>query len=132
MGGIGHVVSRIVTSSSSSNASYRSKRSRVKDLKLICLLTLLDQFQNQKDKFAFYFLLLLVVTATQGRRVAEGIQRFQLQSKLDGRAPLFFLEFQKGIFRICTKYKVAMFFHWIVGTLPPCHVAMWRSTPRRS
>ena len=95
MGGIGHVVSRIVTSSSSVTASYRSKRSRVKDIKLIWLLTLLDQFQNQKDKFAFYFLLLLVVTATQGRRVAEWIQRFQLQSKLDGRAPLIFFGIPK-------------------------------------
>ena len=97
MGGIGHVVSRIVTSSSSSTASYRSKRSRVKDLKLICLLTLLDQFQNQKDKFAFYFLLLLVVTATQGRRVAEWIQRFQLQSKLERKSAVdFFWNSKKG------------------------------------
>ena len=103
MGGIGHVVSRIVTSSSSSTASYRSKISRVKYLKLIWLLTLLDQFQNQKDKFAFYFLLLLVVTATQGRRVAEWTRCFQLQSKLDRKGAFDFFGIPKRDFRTCTQ-----------------------------
>ena len=74
MGGIGHVVSRIVTSSSSSTARYRSKRYLFNQFAL-----LLNQFQNQKDKIAFYSLTLLVVTATQERRVAEWTQSFLLQ-----------------------------------------------------
>ena len=74
-----------------------------RSIQLIWHQTLLNQFQNQKDKFAFYFLLLLVVTATQERRVAEWTQRFQLQSKLDRKDALDFFGIPKRDFRTCSQ-----------------------------
>ena len=128
----GHVVSRIVTSSSNSTVRYRSKRSRLRSIQLIWHQTLLNQFQNQKDKYAFHFLLLLVVTATQERRVAEWTQRFQLQSKLDRNGAFDFFEFWKKVLELVPNVQSCDVLPLVVGTLPPGHVAMWRSTPRRS